>query len=41
MERADRRTIHNALTDDDRVTTASEGKEPHRYIVIYPKNNRD
>ncbi len=41
MERADRRTIHNALTDDDRITTASEGKEPHRYIVIYPKNNRD
>lgn len=38
MERADRRTIHNALTDDERVTTASEGKEPHRYIVIYPKN---
>ena len=36
MERIDRRTIHNALTDDDRVTTASEGKEPHRYIVIYP-----
>lgn len=36
MERIDRRTIHNALTDDARVTTASEGKEPHRYIVIYP-----
>lgn len=38
MERVDRRTIHNALTDDDRVTTVSEGKEPYRYIVILPKN---
>ena len=37
MDRADRRTIHFALADDDRVTTASEGKEPHRYIVICPK----
>lgn len=39
MERIDRRTIHNALTDDDRVTTVSEGKEPYRYIVILPKKN--
>lgn len=38
MERADRRTIHYALTDDDRVTTVSEGKEPHRFIVIMPKD---
>ena len=37
MERIDRRTVHNALTDDDRVTTASEGKEPYRYVVITPK----
>lgn len=37
MERVDRRTIHNALSSDDRVTTASEGKEPYRYIVILPK----
>lgn len=38
MERVDRRTVHNALTDDARVSTASEGKEPHRYVVIIPKN---
>ncbi len=38
MERADRRTVHYALTDDDRVVTASEGKEPHRFIVIMPKD---
>ena len=37
MERIDRRTIHNALSGDDRVTTVSEGKEPYRYIVILPK----
>lgn len=39
MERIDRRTVHNALTDDDRVYTASEGKEPYRYVVIMPKKN--
>lgn len=38
MERVDRRTVHNALTGDDRVTTASEGKEPHRCVVIVPNN---
>ncbi|MCH5165984.1 MAG: KH domain-containing protein [Clostridiales bacterium] len=37
MDRIDRRTIHNALTDDARVTTASEGKEPYRYVVIIPR----
>ena len=41
MERSDRRTVHNALSSDPRVTTASEGKEPHRYIVITPKNNNN
>ncbi|MCH5159046.1 MAG: KH domain-containing protein [Clostridiales bacterium] len=40
MERIDRRTVHNALTDDDRVTTASEGKEPYRFVVIIPKDER-
>ena len=40
MERVDRRTVHNALTDDDRVTTASEGKEPYRCVVILPKSNK-
>ncbi len=40
MERIDRRTIHNALTDDDRVSTASEGKEPYRFVVIIPNDER-
>ncbi len=38
MDRTDRRTIHCALADDEYVTTASEGKEPYRCIVITPKN---
>lgn len=38
MDRVDRRTVHNALNDDDRVVTASEGKEPYRYVVIMPKD---
>lgn len=37
MERIDRRTVHNALGEDVRVITASEGKEPYRYVVIIPK----
>lgn len=37
MERVDRRTVHNALNDDNRVTTSSEGKEPYRCVVILPK----
>lgn len=40
MDRVDRRTIHNALTDDTRVSTASEGKEPHRFVVIIPNKKQ-
>ena len=38
MERTDRRTVHFALNDDNRVITSSEGKEPYRCVVIIPKN---
>lgn len=38
MDRTDRRTIHCALAEDEYVTTASEGKEPYRYVVITPKD---
>ena len=47
MERIDRRTVHSALNDDNRVITSSEGKEPYRCVVIIPKsrdrreNNRE
>lgn len=36
MDRVDRRTVHFALSDNNRVTTASEGKEPYRCVVIFP-----
>jgi spoIIIJ-associated protein len=37
MEARDRRTIHLALQDDPRVTTASEGEEEQRRVVVRPK----
>lgn len=39
MTPAERRVIHTALADDDRVTTLSKGTEPHRYVIIFPKND--
>lgn len=36
MDRTDRRTIHSALNEFSGVTTASEGKEPYRCVVILP-----
>lgn len=38
MNPSDRRIIHTALQDDDRVTTLSKGNEPYRYVIIFPKN---
>ena len=37
MNNQDRRVIHEALADDERVTTESFGDEPNRYVVILPK----
>jgi len=34
MPAYERKIIHSALQDNDKVATYSEGKEPHRYIVI-------
>lgn len=34
MNPYERRIIHYALQDDDRVTTYSEGEEPYRHVVI-------
>lgn len=36
----ERRIIHAALVDSTEVKTASEGKEPNRYIVVIPNNLR-
>ncbi len=40
MNPYERRIIHSALADSTEVTTKSEGKEPNRYVVITPKNQR-
>lgn len=37
MNSYERRIVHNALTDYRGVYTESEGVEPHRYVVIKPK----
>lgn len=37
MNPSDRRIIHTALQNDDRVTTLSKGTEPHRYVIVFPK----
>lgn len=36
MNSYERRIIHNALTNNKKVTTESEGQEPQRYIIIKP-----
>lgn len=37
MNPADRRIIHSALADNDKVTTLSKGEEPNRYVIIFQK----
>ena len=36
MGSADRKIIHDAVADNDSVTSSSEGDEPRRYVVIHP-----
>ena len=36
MTPAERRIVHIALRDDDRVETASEGEGPARHVVVIP-----
>ncbi len=38
MSPYERRIIHAALSENTEVKTASEGKEPNRYIVVIPNN---
>ena len=40
MNSYERRIVHNALTDFKGVYTESEGEEPHRYVVIKPKEEK-
>jgi spoIIIJ-associated protein len=37
MSAVERRIVHEALKDDPEVTTASEGTEPNRYVVVVPR----
>lgn len=39
MNPSDRRIIHTALQNDERVTTLSKGTEPHRCVMIFPKES--
>lgn len=39
MNSFERRIIHSALADHDKVITESYGNEPNRYIVVKLKNN--
>lgn len=39
MNSYERRIIHSALSDHDKVITESYGNEPNRYIVVKLKNN--
>ncbi|MGC1418536.1 MAG: RNA-binding cell elongation regulator Jag/EloR [Acidimicrobiales bacterium] len=36
MSAADRKAIHDALTDNPSVSTRSEGEEPRRFVVVVP-----
>lgn len=36
MSAADRKAIHDALTDREGVATRSEGEEPRRFVVVAP-----
>lgn len=36
MNPADRKAVHDAITDVDGVVTRSEGEDPHRHVVIAP-----
>ena len=36
MSAADRKAVHDALTENPSVTTRSEGEEPRRFVVVVP-----
>jgi spoIIIJ-associated protein len=41
MSAVERRLVHESLKDDPEVETASEGAEPHRYVVVLPRRSAD
>lgn len=40
MPNYERKIIHTALSEDEKVVTSSEGEEPNRYVVIKPNTSR-
>jgi spoIIIJ-associated protein len=38
MTAVERKIVHEKLKDDPEVETSSEGTEPNRYVVIFPRN---
>jgi spoIIIJ-associated protein len=41
MSAVERRIVHESLKDDPEVSTASEGNEPHRFVVVIPHRSAD
>jgi spoIIIJ-associated protein len=41
MSAVERKVVHEYLKEDPEVETASEGTEPHRYVVILPRRTVD
>lgn len=41
MDASERRIIHLALQDNDKVTTMSKGTEPKRYLIIFPREYKE
>ena len=41
MDASERKIIHTALQEDDRVTTLSKGEEPHRYLIVFPREYKE
>ncbi|HLE98998.1 MAG TPA: RNA-binding cell elongation regulator Jag/EloR [Gaiellaceae bacterium] len=37
MTAIERRIVHESLKDDPEVETSSEGSEPNRYVVVFPR----
>jgi spoIIIJ-associated protein len=41
MTAVERKIVHESLKDDPEVETASEGTEPNRYVVVFPRRSAD
>ena len=41
MNASERKVIHTTLQNDDRVTTMSKGEEPHRYLIVFPREYKE